>query len=130
MLATDRSMNIQLDHSGPWASAQLTQAVTGQENNLSPLDTITLFVILLCLCPEECFEPFPVSAGGVSVDAEAKQLTLVFFSDEQQGALIVEDFLSRVSALGFGANGWTLNILKTGASLAIRTVELPDWEDF
>ena len=123
-------MNLQLDHSGPWASSQLIEAVTGQENNLSPLDTISLFVILLCLCPEECFEPSPVRTGGVSVDAEAKHLTLVFCSDEQKGDLIVEDFLSKVSALGFGANGWTLTILKTGSSLAIRTVELPDWEDF
>ena len=125
------NMKIQqhLSQSGYWVSARITEAVSGQEHTLDPRDIVFLFSLLLCLSPDSSFEDFPLTENGVAINGEEKAIRLIFKSADDVDRTI-ERFLQAVSALGFGPGGWKLTILKTGSSLAIRTVELPDYESF
>ena len=116
-----------LNHFGYWAQARLFEAISGQEQALSPSDVTFLFSILLCLSPDSAFENFPVENGGVTIDTEEKNITLAFTSSDNR---LIEEFLYAVGQLNFSPGGWKLTILRTGDSFAIRTVELPDQLSF
>lgn len=121
------SLQKQLDYSGAWASKSLMQAIVGRETEITPLDSVTLFAVLLCLhdAPASRYDGLPVIRDGIAVDTTNKVLNLTFYHDGRDTDKVIERFLAAVGVLNFGTS-WTINLHKTDSKLAIRTMELTD----
>lgn len=127
------SLKKMTDYSGRWAQRKLTNALADQGEQPTPSDSIGLFAVLLCLHDSvDRYAGMPLEA--LRIDTENKRLDIELKDDRytpdhpDHVDQVISRFMAAVSALNFGPNAWTLNILKMGRTTGIRTIELPDWE--
>ena len=121
------------DYSGKWAQRKLTEALADQGDQPTPSDAIGLFAVLLCLHDSvDCYAGIPLEA--LRIDTENKRLDMELRGGRYTPGhpdhvdQVITRFMGAVTGLNFGPNAWTLNVYKTGETVAVRSYELTNFE--
>lgn len=121
------------DTSGRWAQRKLAEVLLDKGTQPTPPDSIGLFATLLCL--HSSVEPYTrMPLEAIRVDVESKRLDIELQGGQYTSAhpahvdQLISRFMAAVAELQFGPSAWTLNVFKTGDTVAVRSYELPDWE--